>query len=76
MTSHLTEVINDYAKHALRLICLAYKDLEKFEGGQNHSDIDEETGGVVIEQSNLTLIGIVGIKDIIRKEVPDAVSVC
>jgi len=72
----LTEVINEYAKHALRTICLAFKDLEKYEGGQNHTDLDELTGNIQVEQSNLVLIGIVGIKDIIRKEVPDAVLAC
>ena len=44
MQSHLQEIINDYAKHALRTICIAYKDLEKFEGGQDHKEVEEVTG--------------------------------
>lgn len=37
-----------------------------------------DSGGVVrvVEKSGFTLIGILGIKDIIRKEVPEAVATC
>jgi len=44
------------------------------DGGPTHEDMDE--GGVirVIEKTGFTLVGILGIKDIIRKEVPDAVA--
>lgn len=30
----------------------------------------------IIEKSNLIFIGLVGIKDIIRKEVPQAIAAC
>ncbi len=39
-------------------------------------DVDEETGQNIVEMGALTLIAIVGIKDIIRKEVPEAVITC
>jgi hypothetical protein len=45
----LAEIINEYAKHALRTICMAYKDLEKFEGGPNHNEMDDITGNYIIE---------------------------
>jgi magnesium-transporting ATPase (P-type) len=56
---------------------LAYKDLKHNEGGHEHDDPDPENEDIgIVEKTGLTLISIIGIKDIIRKEVPDAVSTC
>jgi P-type Ca2+ transporter type 2B len=38
--------------------------------------MDEDGVIHAIEKKDFTLIGIFGIKDIIRKEVPDAVAKC
>jgi len=58
----------------LRTICVGYKDLAHNEGGPTHEDMDDAGVIRVIEKTGFTLIGILGIKDIIRKEVPDAVA--
>jgi Ca2+ transporting ATPase len=60
----------------LRTICIAYKDLREGEGGINHDDEADDGFMHIIEKENLTCIAILGIKDIIRPEVPDAVAQC
>jgi Ca2+ transporting ATPase len=60
----------------LRTIAFAYKDLEENEGGPAHEDKKEGSKIYDIEEGGLTLIGIAGIKDIIREEVPEAVQTC
>jgi len=57
-------VIENFASHGLRTICLAYGDVPP----QDNWDEPPENG--------LTCIGIVGIKDPLRKEVPAAVAEC
>jgi len=78
----LTEVINVYAKNALRTIALAYRDfdtepnwdveLEQAEAvkltGQSSGCFQAETG--------LTLLGLVGIADPLRPTVPQAIKDC
>lgn len=60
----------------MRTICFAYKDLRPHDGGVNHEDDDPEGVIKAIEKDNFILICIVGIKDIIRPEVPKAVRQC
>lgn len=60
------------ASQSLRTIGLAYKDLKENEDLINKND----KGVYEIETQNLTLIAIVGIKDILRAEVPGAVANC
>jgi P-type E1-E2 ATPase len=51
--------------------------LKAGEGGHSHTDPDTENPALfAIEKTGLILIAIVGIKDIIRKEVPEAVAQC
>ena len=62
------------AENAIRTIGLAYKDLpvktgSLFENKDNKGVYEAETSGFV-------LVGIMGIKDIIRAEVPNAVNQC
>lgn len=76
------------AKDALRTLVLAYKDLDTsesinfstsfFKTNFFFSDMDEidPKGVYSFEKYSLTLIGVVGIRDILRKEVPDAVLDC
>ena len=67
-------IINEYAKQALRTICLAYKDISPNECGPSHEQ--PETADVKdIETSGLILICIFGIMDIVREEVPEAVRI-
>jgi magnesium-transporting ATPase (P-type) len=58
----------------LRTIALAYKDLQDGQGGPNHEDLVSGSKIGVVEESDNILIAIVGIMDIIREEVPHAVS--
>lgn len=76
MKNLLTDTIKNYAKMALRTIAFGYKDLQPNQGGPNHEDLVEGTKIGVVEESDNTLIAIVGIMDIIREEVPEAVSKC
>jgi Ca2+ transporting ATPase len=69
-------VITLYASQSLRTISFAYKDLKAGEGGPNHDVINDGDYLYEIEKGGYTLIGIVGIKDVIRKEVPEAVALC
>ena len=73
INGNIDNVINSYAKQALRTICLAYKDLMPEECGIRHN-LPEDADVKDVEKSGLTLICVFGIKDIIRKEVPGAVE--
>lgn len=59
------------ASQALRTIIVAQKDVQN----QNFTDKDER-GVFNVEKSDLTMIALLGIKDILRKEVPGAISKC
>lgn len=72
----LDKIITSFAKDSLRCICLAYKDLKKNEGGQDHDDMHIDKVNRVVEQEGLTCIAIVGIRDVIRDEVPEAIRKC
>lgn len=75
VVSQVKAIIDSYARQALRTIAVAYRDLQPGEYGQNHDEpLDAEIKDV--ELSNLTLIGILGIYDVIRSEVPEAVRIC
>ena len=76
MRNYLLSVIEDYARGALRTICLAYKDLREGEGGPTHEDEHEDGVNRVVEKDGLTCVAILGIRDIIRPEVPGAVAAC
>jgi Ca2+ transporting ATPase len=72
----ITNVVESFAKDALRTICMAYKDLKEGDGGLTHEDDDEDSVNKVVEKFGLTCIVILGIRDIIRPEVPEAVDTC
>jgi P-type Ca2+ transporter type 2B len=74
--SELLKAIHVYATQALRTIGLAYKDLKHGDGGPHHTDLDADGVIQAVEKDGFTLIGILGIKDIIREEVPKAVANC
>ena len=68
----VNEAIDKMANKALRTICLAYKDIPvktglEFENKDSKGVYEAETTG-------FTLIAVLGIKDILREEVPAAVK--
>lgn len=73
--TQIDQSILNYAEKALRTICVAYKDLREGEGGPEHDHMLDKDFAE-IEQTDLTCIAILGIKDIIRPEVPSAVEQC
>lgn len=66
--SILDKVI-DYANQALRTILIAYADFDAFEMNPDWFDPDNV-------EINLTMIGIAGIMDPLRPEVPEAIQMC
>lgn len=65
-------VIENYAKQALRTIALGYKNLSPNENGPKH-DLPENEDIKDVEKSGFTLVCVLGIMDIVRPEVPQAV---
>lgn len=57
----------------MRTISFAFKDLKPNEGGPDHNNIQEGDHLYEVEKGGYTLVGIIGIKDVIRPEVPLAV---
>jgi len=72
MKGNLDNVINQYAKQALRTIALGYKDIQPGEFGPRHDEHDDQPVKE-IELTGFTLTAIVGIMDIVRAEVPNSV---
>ncbi|PNH10333.1 Calcium-transporting ATPase PAT1 [Tetrabaena socialis] len=68
----LLDAVTEMAKRGLRCICLSYADFE-LEDASRPADFFEESDNV---DDNLRCIGIVGIKDPVRPEVPLAVRTC
>ena len=61
------------ASQALRTIGLCYKEMNLDEVDLEAKD---ERGIHNFEKNGFTIVGICGIKDIIRKEVPDSIKKC
>lgn len=78
----IKDIIVTYASAALRTIALAYRDLNDGDFGEKHADPQKDVVGVKDcekkqgHDDGLTLVGILGIYDIIRPEVPGAVATC
>lgn len=71
--SILSNGIEGMANHALRTLAFAYKYISEGES----EDLSEDAKGVKrMENSGLTLLAVVGIKDQLRKEVTQAVQKC
>lgn len=67
----IEEAIEGFAKTALRTIGLAYKYTDEYDNTKK-----DEHGVLEVESEGLTLIGIAGIRDVLRPEVPNAVKNC
>ncbi|KAJ3045045.1 Calcium-transporting ATPase 10, plasma membrane-type [Rhizophlyctis rosea] len=69
-TTRIQRTIKRWASQGLRTLALAYRDTDQalatFEGASKKDDPEHD----------LVFIGLVGIKDPLRKEVPGAVAVC
>ena len=72
MRNRVEKSIETMAGRALRTICLAYKEVTARE------DLTTKDGKGVFaaETSGLILVAVLGIKDILRQEVPRAISLC
>ncbi|KAG2490086.1 hypothetical protein HYH03_011392 [Edaphochlamys debaryana] len=72
LRQELLDSVTKMAKSGLRCICLSYADFA-IDDPNRPEDFFEEADNV---DDNLTCLGVVGIKDPVRKEVPDAVKTC
>jgi P-type Ca2+ transporter type 2B len=60
------------AENSLRTLCLAYKKISGHDSFENK----DKRGVYEIEKNNFILIAIVGVKDMPRPEVPQAIRDC
>jgi len=67
----ITKVIKAYAKQSLRTLLIAYKDLKPKSKDIAYDSLNEE-----FLEDDLILIGIAGIKDPLRDEIPEAIIKC
>jgi magnesium-transporting ATPase (P-type) len=75
----ISTIIEPMASDGLRTIAIAYKDFVKGETASNEEAYTGEEPDLENEDaivSNLTVIGIVGIEDPVRPEVPPAIRQC
>jgi Ca2+-transporting ATPase len=72
----LTTVISTYASQSLRTIALSYREFEQWPpaGAQSQEDPSQADFAAVLKE--MTLLGIVGIKDPLREGVREAVRDC
>ncbi|PNW87451.1 hypothetical protein CHLRE_02g145100v5 [Chlamydomonas reinhardtii] len=70
--AEMIELVTSMAKRGLRCICLSYRDYAGSDPARP-ADFFEDADQV---DNGLTCLAIVGIKDPVRKEVPDAVRTC
>jgi Ca2+ transporting ATPase len=68
----IEDEINGMASKALRTLCVAYKEIN---GNEDFTTKDDKNV-YEIEKSNFILVGVLGIRDILRKEVKEAVRRC
>eukprot|EP01135_Chromosphaera_perkinsii_P004664 Nk52_evm13s293 gene=Nk52_evmTU13s293 len=66
---NVNETITEFASSGLRTLCLAYKDYHE---GQTEFDANSDD----FPEAELTFLGVVGIQDPVRPEVPEAVEQC
>lgn len=76
--SHVTDtVISKFADMAMRTIGLAYKDVDHLDVDELHPVIHNADGSPAFAcETDLILLGIVGIEDPLRKEVAPAIQNC
>eukprot|EP00201_Polytomella_parva_P009432 CAMPEP_0175050876 /NCGR_PEP_ID=MMETSP0052_2-20121109/7489_1 /TAXON_ID=51329 ORGANISM="Polytomella parva, Strain SAG 63-3" /NCGR_SAMPLE_ID=MMETSP0052_2 /ASSEMBLY_ACC=CAM_ASM_000194 /LENGTH=692 /DNA_ID=CAMNT_0016315101 /DNA_START=58 /DNA_END=2132 /DNA_ORIENTATION=+ len=70
--TQLVDTVTSMAKRGLRCICLSYRSVP-LDNPDQPEDFLEDSDKL---DNDLTALAIVGIKDPVRKEVPDAVRTC
>uniref|UniRef100_A0A1D2A822 Calcium-transporting ATPase n=2 Tax=Auxenochlorella protothecoides TaxID=3075 RepID=A0A1D2A822_AUXPR len=70
LRQELLQLVTSMASRGLRTLCLAMRDMDMPEGGARKDSFEEPP------ETDLTLLCIVGIKDPVRQEVPEAVATC
>lgn len=76
-TSFTKSVIEPFAMRAMRTIGLAYRDLDEMASAETDASVkNSDLSPAYVCETQLVLIGVVGIEDPIRKEVPGAISKC
>lgn len=78
---YYNEKLAEYQSHANRTLAFAYKELAEGEGtSTKNGNVIEQKGGIFAEGrlnvSGLTMMGIVGIEDPVRTDVPAAIEEC
>jgi len=87
LKEHIHEVITKMANKALRTLCIAFKRVSEDAGNfltnglwLNQYQIDFDThdskGVYEVEKSGFTLLGVLGIRDVLRPEVKGAIKTC
>ncbi|KAM5463173.1 plasma membrane calcium [Microsporum ferrugineum] len=75
--SEILNTINSYAKRSLRSIGMVYKDFECWPPqGAKTMEEDKSCADFNDVFNNMTWVGVVGIQDPLRDEVPDAIKKC
>jgi len=71
------DVIMVFAGQAMRTIGIAYKDVPEMPNDEKtDAFLDQDGGNAFVSETELTLIGVVGIEDPLRDEVPGAIQQC
>lgn len=76
LQTQVHKTIISYATQSLRTIGIAYRDFESWPPADVELNADGEVPFASVAESNLTLIGVVGIEDPLRDGVPEAVLAC
>lgn len=76
--NQIQDKIGEYARETLRTFCIAYKDLNKEDLNLFYDESFNSKGVKIrpIEESDFTLLAIIGIKDHMKDGVPEAVANC
>jgi len=73
------DVIKPFANKAMRTFGLAYKDMAELPPLGEDTDeaiLNPDGSQALVMETNLVLVGIMGIEDPLRKEVPPAIAKC
>ncbi|KAI1316721.1 hypothetical protein EDD11_009537 [Mortierella claussenii] len=76
LQTQVHKTIISYASQSLRTIGIAYRDFESWPPAGVELNEDGEVPFAAVAESDLTLIGVVGIEDPLRDGVPEAVLAC
>jgi len=72
-----SDIIEPFANNAMRTIGLAFKDVAEMPGDEVHATVQNTDGTPAFCcETDLTLVGIVGIEDPLRPEVSGAIQRC